>query len=181
MARYGNKYLRGNIFLAWNRKKRVFFSETLGNAESLKIFLNLPSYKTTQHALLFLVGKKEKPRAGAGLLSPVTSRLLTGLSEINETPVGMLSLSSVPHTHTTNETHGILRKNLKQPVSQKISEWPWEVNSTIIYMKIASNVSKCQQSICVCSKLDVNRLPQLHQKCRLKTGTSQPCSITMPS
>lgn len=76
------KYLWGNIF--WHEvERRQFFSETLGKAQSLKIVLNVPCCKTTQHVLLFLLGKKQKPWAGSGLMNPITLLLLTGISSIH--------------------------------------------------------------------------------------------------
>ena len=140
--------------MAGKREKKLFFffsSEALGKAESLKIFPNLTSCKTTQHVLLFWSGRR-KSLDGDGLLSPITSPILMGVNHINSALAGMPKLSFV--LPPLNETHGILRKKPKQPISQKIREWPPEVNSTIFYTKITANVDHVffpdPRSLCVC-------------------------------
>ena len=111
----------------------------------------MTSCKTTQHVLLFWSGRR-KSLDGDGLLSPITSPILMGVSHINSALAGMPKLSFV--LPLLNETHGILRKKPKQPISQKIWEWTPEVNSTIFYTKIAANVDHVffpdPRSLCVC-------------------------------
>ena len=115
------KIFKGELVLAGKREKIVFVfffsSKALGKAESLKIFPNLTSFKTTQHVLLFWSGRR-KSLDGDGLLSPITSPILMGVSHINSALAGMPKLSFV--LPLLNETHGILRKKPKQPISQKI-------------------------------------------------------------
>lgn len=80
--------------MAGKREKILFSSEALGKAESLKLFPNLTSCKTTQHVLLFCSGRR-KSLNGDGLLSPITSPILMGVSHVNSALVGMSKLSFV--------------------------------------------------------------------------------------
>lgn len=170
----------------WQERERkyfFFFSEAFGKAESLEIFPNLTSCKTTQHVLLF--GEKEKPCLGW----PSESHHVPspdGVSHINSALVRMPKLSFVlpPWMRHT----AFWERSQSSQFLRKYENDPWRLTAQSFIQKLLQTWITCSSRIhgvCVCWKPLTNKLPWLDQTCRQRLAETawgaQKCAAASPA